>query len=61
MNPSVAGFLGLLGKVSGQASVLIVMILVLQWVFQNRLSPRARATLWLLVVLRLLLPISLSS
>jgi bla regulator protein BlaR1 len=61
MNSGVAGFLGLLGKVSGQASVLIVIILVLQWAFQRRLSPRARAALWLLVVVRLLLPISLSS
>jgi len=43
-------------KASWQASVLIVMVLAMQWLLGGRLSPRWRFRLWLLVALRLALP-----
>ncbi|MDB6037023.1 MAG: hypothetical protein JWM99_864 [Verrucomicrobiales bacterium] len=59
---SVSGsILSILGKVSAQASVVVVLILFLQWAFQKQLTPRARASLWLLLILRLLLPVSFTS
>jgi beta-lactamase regulating signal transducer with metallopeptidase domain len=46
----------LLLKASGQAAVLIVLILAAQWVLGRRLRPGWRYALWLLVVVRLALP-----
>jgi beta-lactamase regulating signal transducer with metallopeptidase domain len=43
-------------KASWQAAVLILLVLVVQWAFGRRLSPRWRYGLWLLVVVRLALP-----
>ena len=48
-------------KVSGQASILIVLVLAAQWLCGRRLQPRWRCTLWLLVLLRLALPWTLPS
>lgn len=48
-------------KISAQASVLAILILVLQRVCKEQLTARARAGLWLVLVMRLLLPVSLSS
>ncbi len=55
------GFLGALGRTSIQAGILVLVVLVAQWVFRNQLTPRWRCSLWLLVVLRLLLPVSFAS
>ena len=41
------------------SSVLSLMVLLIRWVFQNRLSAKVRYGIWLLVLLRLLLPFSL--
>ncbi|MDB6066973.1 MAG: Peptidase BlaR1 [Pedosphaera sp.] len=43
-------------KASWQAAALIVLVLIVQWTCGQRLSPRWRHGLWLLVVLRLALP-----
>jgi beta-lactamase regulating signal transducer with metallopeptidase domain len=48
-------------KMSAQASVLIVLVLVSQWVCGRRLQPRWRCALWLLVLLRLALPWNIPS
>ena len=48
-------------KVSWQAAVLIVLVLAVQWALGPRLSPRWRFGLWLLVVVRLALPWTISS
>jgi beta-lactamase regulating signal transducer with metallopeptidase domain len=50
-----------LWRASWQASVVIVLVLLAQWLFRNQLSPRWRHALWLLVVLRLLLPVTIES
>src|SRR5260221_2950557 len=47
---------GWLVAASWQASVLAVFILLIQWVLGSRLNPRWRYALWLLVLLRLVLP-----
>jgi len=55
--PDPAGsFLVWLGRASWQASVLILLVLLAQWLFRQQLAPRWRHALWLLVVLRLALP-----
>lgn len=41
------------------SSVLILMVLLIRWVFQNRLKAKVRYGIWILVLLRLLLPFSL--
>jgi len=51
-------YLTMLGRVSLQAGVLVVLVLVVQWLFRKQLPPRWRCALWLLVVVRLLLPFS---
>lgn len=51
-----SGFWWLLLKASWQASVLIVVVLATQWILGDRLTPRWRFRLWLLVALRLALP-----
>ena len=53
-------FTGLL-RVSGQAGVLVVLILLTQALLGKRLEPRWRCALWLLVVVRLLLPVPFAS
>ena len=52
---------GALLKVSLQASLLIALVLLVHWLGGKRLSPRVRYALWLLVVARLLLPVSFES
>ena len=46
---------------SGEASILIVLVLAAQWLMGERLKPRWRYALWLLVVLRLALPWTIPS
>jgi bla regulator protein blaR1 len=48
-------------KMSGEASILILLALAAQWVCGRRLKPRWRYALWLLVLLRLALPWTVSS
>jgi beta-lactamase regulating signal transducer with metallopeptidase domain len=48
-------------RASWQASVLVVLVCVAQWVFRKSLSAKWRHRLWLLVLLRLILPVSLPS
>jgi beta-lactamase regulating signal transducer with metallopeptidase domain len=43
-------------KMSGHASILILLVLAAQWLCGRRLQPRWRCALWLLVLLRLALP-----
>jgi beta-lactamase regulating signal transducer with metallopeptidase domain/lipopolysaccharide export system protein LptA len=54
-------FLIELGRLSAQAGILVLLVLIAQWLFRKRLAPRWRSALWLLVVLRLVMPFSLSS
>lgn len=46
---------------SRQASLVVVIILVAQFIFQKRLSPQWRSALWLLLIGRLLWPVSFQS
>jgi beta-lactamase regulating signal transducer with metallopeptidase domain len=55
----VAQFLQSLGRVSAQAGVLVLLILLAQGLLGRWLTPRWRCALWLLVIVRLLLPVSL--
>ena len=48
-------------RVSGEASVLILLVLAAQWLCGQRLKPRWRYALWLLVLLRLASPLTLPS
>jgi hypothetical protein len=48
-------------RVSWQASVLVLIVLAVQWLFQKQLSARWRYALWFLVIARLALPILPSS
>jgi bla regulator protein BlaR1 len=48
---------GWLLEASWQASVLAALVLSVQWLLGSRLNPRWRYALWLLVLLRLVLPI----
>ncbi len=57
LNPFLVG----LGRVSLQAGLLVLVVLLAQWLFRKWLSPSWRCALWLLVVGRLLLPISIAS
>src|SRR5437867_2493795 len=60
MNMELAsGFLQALGRLSAQAAVLVLLVLLTQWMFCRWLTPSWRCALWLLVVGRLLLPVSL--
>src|SRR5262249_36969532 len=54
-------FIVALGRVSEQAALLVLLVLLVQRVFKSRLSPGWRCALWLLPALRLLLPVSFSS
>src|SRR5947208_889146 len=42
--------------ISGQASVLILLIWLAQTIFRNNLAPRLRYAFWFLVTVRLVLP-----
>ncbi len=53
-------FSGLL-RVSGQAVVMIPLLVLVQAVLGGKLSPHWRHALWLLVVVRLLVPVSIPS
>ncbi len=48
-------------KMSGQASILIVLVLAAQWICGRRLQPRWRCALWLMVLARLALPWTIAS
>lgn len=58
---SAQGFGEWLWRASWQASVVILLVLVAQWVFGRGLTPRWRHALWLLVLARLLLPMSVTT
>src|SRR5688572_10132961 len=55
----VARFLEALLRSSAQAAGLVVMILLAQRLFRRWLTPHWRCGLWLLVAVRLLLPVSI--
>ena len=57
LEPALAWLL----RVSGQAAVLVVLILLLQTICRERLTPRWRYALWLLLVVRLSLPVPVTS
>src|SRR2546421_5600869 len=57
MNFSLTGVGEWLLRASWQAGVLAILILVIQWLAGSRLSARWRYNLWMLVVLRLVLPV----
>src|SRR6185436_16968827 len=57
MNFSLTTSGELLLRASWQAGILAVIIFVAQWLAASRISARWRYNLWMLVVLRLLLPI----
>jgi len=48
-------------KMSGQAAILILLVLAAQWLCGRRLQPRWRCALWLLVLFRLALPWTIPS
>ena len=48
-------------RASWQASILILMVLAVQHLFRRHLSPKWRYRLWLLVLVRLVLPVSPAS
>ncbi|MEO5801947.1 MAG: M56 family metallopeptidase, partial [Verrucomicrobiota bacterium] len=50
-----------LWRTSWQATILILLVLLAQWAFRKRLSPKWRYALWLLVIGRLILPGSFES
>lgn len=54
-------FLEWVWKTSWQASILVLLVLAVQWLWRDRLAPRWRYGLWLLVVGRLALPVSFQS
>lgn len=56
-NPALSWLL----RTSWEASILILLVALLQWLFRKQLRPQWRHALWLLVVVRLLLPISIPS
>ena len=49
------------GRSSLQAGILVLAILWMQFLLRRQLSPRWRSALWMLVVARLLLPVSFGS
>jgi beta-lactamase regulating signal transducer with metallopeptidase domain len=54
-------FLLWLLRTSWQISILILLVGLIQWIFRRQLAPRWRYILWLLVVVRLIVPFSLPS
>jgi beta-lactamase regulating signal transducer with metallopeptidase domain/N-acetylneuraminic acid mutarotase len=59
--PSALSFLQSLGRLSWQASVLIAFVFLFQRVFRTRMTAAWCHALWLLVLLRLVLPFSWES
>ena len=57
----ISAHLPVLLKMSGEASILILIVLAAQWLLGRRLKPRWRYALWLLVLLRLALPWTIPS
>src|ERR1035438_1189499 len=43
-------------QTSWQAGVLVLLVLIVQMLFRNKLSPAWRYGLWLLIVVRLMMP-----
>ena len=43
------------------STVLIIAVIVLRWMFKNRISRRLQYALWLIVAIRLILPIQLGT
>ena len=60
-HPPLESFLNWLLHHSIQASVLVLLVLMVQWVFRRQLTSRWRFALWWVVLLRLLLPVNLES
>src|SRR5512138_1071649 len=58
---SVRWFFPWLWQATCQASVVILLVLAVQWIFRKQLAPRWHHALWLLVVIRLLLPFSIET
>lgn len=58
---SLFGFLTWLVRTSWQVSVLIILVMVIQVIFRRQLTAWWRYGLWLLVVARMLLPVSPAS
>ncbi len=58
LTSSLVGFAGWLLRTSFQASIVVALVLVAQWLFRKKLSPRWRYALWSVVLIRLLLPVS---
>ena len=54
-------FLETLGRNSAEAGVLVLVVALAQWGLGKKIAPRWRCTLWLLVMARLLLPVSAGS
>ena len=50
-----------LGRVSAKAGALVLVVLIVQLLLRKQLAPRWRCALWLLVAVRLLLPVSFGS
>jgi bla regulator protein BlaR1 len=53
----IASLLPLLWRASWQAALLTIVVLLLQWTLKDRLPARWRYNLWLIVLLRLLIPV----
>ncbi len=47
-----------LARVSVQAGVLVLLVMLVQWLFRRRLTARWRCALWTVVFVRLLVPVS---
>lgn len=60
-NEWIATAMNWLWRVSWQAGVLVLLVLVAQCIFRAKLAPKWRYALWLLVLGRLLLPASFQS
>jgi beta-lactamase regulating signal transducer with metallopeptidase domain len=58
MNEILGTFFTWLIRTSWQAGVLTLLVLFIQWLFQERLNARWRYALWSLLLLKLLLPVS---
>ena len=56
MSGVAASFLAWLLRTSWQAAVLVGVLMLVQWLFRKRLSPRWRYAFWFLVLIRLALP-----
>ena len=61
METMTGRFLETLGRNSVEAGVLVLVVLLAQRLFGKKIAPRWRCALWLLVMARLLLPVSVGS